>query len=634
MTRRTLTNTSLRGSLLRTTRAALVGASLCPLIGAALAASIGSDAHAQVRIVNYNIAKLAGDANALRATFAEMAQDNKPGFAVAPAILAFQEVRNADLAALQTHIAAAFPGVPYVRATFTTSGTEDGAGGGQCVYYRNDLLDEVVASHVDIPTGASRNSDRWLFTLDGYTSAAARFYVYSSHLKASNTSGDAAERNTGAQALRNNANALGAGQHIIFLGDYNLYTNSEAAYATMTAAGNAQCFDPLGSADWVGSSGALKHTQSPRDVTGTLVGGGCDDRFDFQLSTAEVQDGDGFALIPGTYRTFGNDGSHYNLAINAGNNFYYPGDVARSNMLADVLFDASDHLPVVADYQVPPIMQVTSPATFGPVIRNATGVTVAIAVSNAANVVHPLGVEPLAASVVGSTGLTGSQSITAALAPSSTTVNLAVNTATAGAINGTATVTTTVEGAQNATIVRTVSGTVLVPSNPSFSLKANATSTTATASFGTNTGIQEIQVPVYNRGYTAAMARLDIDGATSVASPFAAVDVTEANVGAAATNLRFSFDTTGRAPGTYTQSVTINTSDENLPGAASRTLALTLSVTVTGSSNPADFDGDGDVDAADLATLLSQWGTAGSADISGNGIVGPEDLAELLGSWG
>jgi hypothetical protein len=76
-------------------------------------------------------------------------------------------------------------------------------------------------------------------------------------------------------------------------------------------------------------------------------------------------------------------------------------------------------------------------------------VIVPVAVSNIANVVHPLGVEPLAANVVGSTGLTGSQAITGALAPASTTVNLTVNTATAGAFNGTATVTTTVEGAQS-----------------------------------------------------------------------------------------------------------------------------------------------------------------------------------------
>lgn len=604
------------------------------LLAAGFAALVASSVSAQVRIVNYNLAKLAGDPNALRAVFAELAEDNRPGFAVAPAVLLFQEIRNADLAALQTHIAAAYPGIPYVRATFTTSGTEDGASGAQCAYYRNDLLDEVVSSHADIATGASRNSDRWLFTLDGYTSPSARFYVYSSHLKASNTSADAAERNTGAQALRTNANALGAAQHVIFVGDYNLYTSSEAAYQTMLAAGNAQCFDPLGTADWTGASNAIKHTQSPRSVAGTLIGGGVDDRFDFQFSTAEVQDGDGFALIPGTYRTFGNDGAHYNLAINSGNNSYYPSDIARSNQLADVLHDASDHMPVVADYQVPPIMQVTAPASFGTVIRNATGISVGITVSNVANVVHPLGVDALAATVVGSTGLVGTQSITAALAPGSTTVNLAVNTATAGAINGTATVTTTVEGAQNPTITRTVTGTVLTPSNPSFSAKSNVTTTTVTNSFSPRSGIQGIQVPVYNRGYTAAMARLDIDGASAVSSPFALVDVNEGNVAGTPTNLQFSFNTTGLAPGTYTQPVTITTSDENLPGATSRTMSLTLSVTITGSSNPADLDGNGSVDAADLATLLAQWGIDGSADLNGDNVVGAEDLAIMLSLWG
>lgn len=604
------------------------------LLAAAAACCTASMSSAQVRVVNYNLAKLAGDPNAIRAVFAELAQDNKFGFAVAPAVLVFQEIRNADLAALQTHIAAAYPGIPYVRATFTTSGTEDSASGAQCAYYRNDLLDEVVSAHADVPTGASRNSDRWLFTLDGYTSPAARFYLYSSHLKASNTSGDAAERNSGAQALRNNANALGAGQHIIFVGDYNIYTSSEAAYQTMLAAGNAQCFDPLGTADWTSASGALKHTQSPRSVTGTLIGGGVDDRFDFQFTTAEVQDGDGFALIPGTYRTFGNDGAHYNLAINAGNNSYYPSDIARSNQLADVLHDATDHMPVVCDYQVPPIMQVTAPASFGTVIRNAPGITVGIAVSNAANVVHPLGVDALAATVVGSTGLVGTQSITAALAPSSTTVNLAVNTATAGAISGTATVTTTVEGAQNPTITRTVTGTVLAPSNPSFSAKSNVTTTTVSTSFAPSSGIQGIQVPVYNRGYTAAMARLDIDGASAVSSPFALVDVNEGNVAGTPTNLQFSFNTTGLAPGVYTQPVTITTSDENLPGATSRTMSLTLSVTVTGAANPADLDGNGTVDAADLATLLGQWGGPGSGDLDGDGTVGASDLAMLLGAWG
>ena len=55
----------------------------------------------------------------------------------------------------------------------------------------------------------------------------------------------------------------------------------------------------------------------------------------------------------------------------------------------------------------------------------------------------------------------------------------------------------------------------------------------------------------------------------------------------------------------------------------------------------ADFDGDGDVDAADLAELLSAWGTCPApcppscpADFDGNCTVEASDLAELLADWG
>ena len=78
-----------------------------------------------------------------------------------------------------------------------------------------------------------------------------------------------------------------------------------------------------------------------------------DDRFDFQLLSASMLDGKGLSLLPGTYRAFGNDGLHFDTDINSGNNLYYPRDVNRSNALADALHAASDHLPVVADYQMP-----------------------------------------------------------------------------------------------------------------------------------------------------------------------------------------------------------------------------------------------------------------------------------------
>jgi hypothetical protein len=48
---------------------------------------------------------------------------------------------------------------------------------------------------------------------------------------------------------------------------------------------------------------------------------------------------------------------------------------------------------------------------------------------------------------------------------------------------------------------------------------------------------------------------------------------------------------------------------------------------------PADLDGNGSVDGADLASLLSAWGTA-EADITGDGDTDGGDLASLLAAWG
>jgi hypothetical protein len=48
-----------------------------------------------------------------------------------------------------------------------------------------------------------------------------------------------------------------------------------------------------------------------------------------------------------------------------------------------------------------------------------------------------------------------------------------------------------------------------------------------------------------------------------------------------------------------------------------------------------DINGDGVVNAADLSSLLSAWGTttANLADLDGNGIVGASDLSLLLSNW-
>ena len=87
---------------------------------------------------------------------------------------------------------------------------------------------------------------------------------------------------------------------------------------------DGQAVDPLGTGSWAGEPHAVKHTQSPRDNGANFCGlapGGMDDRFDHQLVTDEWLDGDGLDLVPDTYRTLGNDGMHFDVAINDGDNF-------------------------------------------------------------------------------------------------------------------------------------------------------------------------------------------------------------------------------------------------------------------------------------------------------------------------
>lgn len=76
-----------------------------------------------------------------------------------------------------------------------------------------------------------------------------------------------------------------------------------------------------------------------------------------------------------------------------------------------------------------------------------------------------------------------------------------------------------------------------------------------------------------------------------------------------------------------------NSSGGNSTWALSSTQSL-ASLRFTPLSNIADINGDGIVDGADLALILSAWGTSDSeADLNGDGIVDGADLALVLANW-
>lgn len=174
--------------------------------------------------------------------------------------------------------------------------------------------------------------------------------IYSVHLKASQGTSEEQQRLSEVTRLRSVTDNLDEGKYFIVLGDFNIYTASEPAFEKLLdQSENGYFLDPINALiNWHNNSAARSlHTQSTRDANIGDGGswGGMDDRFDMILVSQSVKDDGGVTYISGTYKPFGNDGNHFDQAINVQPN------TAVSVEVANALHDASDHLPVFADFE-------------------------------------------------------------------------------------------------------------------------------------------------------------------------------------------------------------------------------------------------------------------------------------------
>ncbi len=138
--------------------------------------------------------------------------------------------------------------------------------------------------------------------------------------------------------------------NVLIMGDFNMYGASESGYRllTQTYSNPSICFmDPLanvgGVGEWTSNNQFTAfHTQSTRSYSDECFSsGGLDDRFDFILMADEIAFSyNHLRYVQGSYHAVGNDGRHFNMSVNQGNNTAVPTEVA------DALFDGSDHLPV------------------------------------------------------------------------------------------------------------------------------------------------------------------------------------------------------------------------------------------------------------------------------------------------
>ena len=606
---------------------------LCCCI-AILVGFVGS-AQAQVRCFSWNVAKTIGDPVAIEEVFAAAATDDKPGFAVAPAIIALQEVTTSARATIVSIVADAIPGVTYAEGVYTAGGGEDGSGGAQMLLYRTDIFQEDQSGHRDIFTGAGRDADRWKLRLLGSNDQAGVVWVYSMHLKANNTGADAALRQVGAESVRNDANGLPAGSNIVYLGDFNVYSNGELAYQEFLAPGNGQADDPLGTGSWGGSSNAIKQTQSPRlSGSGGLVGGGMDDRFDMQLMSLALLNGEGFSVVEDTYRAFGNDGNHYNDSINDGNNSYYPTNIPRSNNLADALFEASDHIPVISDWRMPGRMSCVLDGDLGRVVSGGSA-SINLLIAESREAVEASYVDELEYQATGDGILVGEGSGVAPRLPSFDAVPFSLAAGIEGDFFAQVTVESNSPGVSYGFQQLNTSGIAIRPARPSWSDVKDVQEAVVSETASPDTGVLFIDVPIHNFGWDSAQSALDMDSVSGLDSGFFIWDGLGTQVTSRAQLLRFGFQTDGAEEGTYAVDLIIRSSDEDIPGESIHDSTLRIEVEVGGGGLFGDINGDGLVNGGDLGLVLGSWGPCPGCpeDLDGNGNVDGGDLGLLLGAW-
>ncbi len=179
------------------------------------------------------------------------------------------------------------------------------------------------------------------------------FTVVAAHLKAGNSSSDAADRAAATNALMQYLSNNAIRGNVLLAGDLNVYTSGETGFQNLVSYSDqsVRFYDPIDQLGNWNSNSAYRfyHTQSTRSSNtngGCFSGGGLDDRFDFILAQFPVlAPTNDFRYIDNSYRALGQDGNDYNQELDVNNN-------SLPSVIAQTLYDISDHLPVKMEVEV------------------------------------------------------------------------------------------------------------------------------------------------------------------------------------------------------------------------------------------------------------------------------------------
>ena len=285
----------------------------------------------------------------------------------APDILTVSEVRSNAVSGStnDTDWVAQQLNAVYGAGTYS-HGTLNGSGGGgtEGMIYNTHTIQ--LLQEVAVGSGLTRQELRYKVRPLARPDGSADFYIYVGHYKCCSGSSNIAARNTEAQQVRANADALGANVPILYTGDFNDTGTDEAMSQTLMRAGNGQAFDPINRA------GHWDYNPAFVDID-TIRSTGLNGRFDELWESGVVrssQGGNGLKDMPSTYHSFGNNGTvAYNQSVASSSNTALPHLSNRTTVLAD-LTHASDHIPVFQLYSLGG--QVAQATQFSVIVNGST----------------------------------------------------------------------------------------------------------------------------------------------------------------------------------------------------------------------------------------------------------------------
>lgn len=604
--------------------------------GAGLVAllAVHSPAWGQIRIATYNT-KTAFNANGnpnpgLQNVLQGIGNESVNGVAKRLDLLCLQEQNNnsgTTTSQILTMMNSLYGAGTYAKGSFVSGATSGGNTDSSALIYDQTKFTLVQEVLVGTPStsGMPRQEIRYQMRPIGYGSSAD-FYVYVGHWKAQGDAEDQARRNVEAQTIRAHANGLPAGSRVMYVGDFNLTEGtSEAAWSTITAAGNTQGIDPA-NGSWANANRTFSST-------------GLGSRLDFLMHTPPMNDNNGFSYISGSHHIFGNNGTTpLGSAATSGSNTALPGLPNRSTVLSG-LTTASDHYPVVAQYRYPARMDASVSTVPSRVIVGATNL-MTVSVTNTAPALVAAGGDELNYSVFGTGDVTGSANMNglAALGPTNQHT-MSINTSTPGVRGGTVNASATSEEAGNGSFTQNVSTTVLAHSNGSFDAVSNVDL------LQLNFGIRALgsAAPVENfaahnladaSGFTANLDGYLLDSTGDTAQLTTTLNTFAGLAGGASLAHTASMQTS--STGSFSAMYTLHLSDEVLPGfttVAPLVIILSGRVALGGDANL-----DNLVNSDDFNILATSFGLTGQSwttgDFTDNGLVDSDDFNLLAINFG